>query len=47
MPREGQYLRMQRMHLNVKEYNIYRQAADLISGLAENRLEASEFVEKR
>ena len=47
MPYEEQHLRMQRMRLNVKAHNIYRWATDLISGLAEIRLEASEFVEKR
>jgi trehalose-6-phosphate synthase len=47
MPPDEQRARMQRMRLIVKEHNVYRWAADLISGLAEIRLDAPELVEKR
>src|SRR6185295_1941705 len=45
MPLEERRARMQQMRRTVKEYNIYRWAADLISELAEIRLDAPETVE--
>ena len=39
--------RMQRMRRIVKEHNVYRWAADLISDLSEIRLDAPEFTEMR
>ena len=47
MPPEEQHARMHRMRLTVKEHNIYRWAADLISELSEIRLDAPEPAGKR
>jgi trehalose-6-phosphate synthase len=45
MPPEERRARMQQMRRTVKEHNIYRWAADLISELAEIRLDVPETVE--
>ena len=42
MPPEGRHARMKRMRRTVKEHNVYRWAADLLSELAEIRLDAPE-----
>ncbi len=47
MSPEERQARMQRMRRTVKEHNVYRWAADLISDLAEIRLDAPEFTEMR
>jgi trehalose-6-phosphate synthase len=47
MPLEERHARMQRMHKVVREHNVYRWAAELISELSEIRLEAAEVVETR
>jgi trehalose-6-phosphate synthase len=47
MPPEERHARMQRMRQTVKEHNVYRWAADLISELAEIRLDAPELAETR
>jgi trehalose 6-phosphate synthase len=47
MPPEERRARMQQMRRTVKEHNVYRWAADLISELAEIRLDAPEIVETR
>jgi trehalose 6-phosphate synthase len=47
MPPEERRARMQRMRRTVKEHNVYRWAADLISELAEIRLDAPELTETR
>jgi trehalose 6-phosphate synthase len=47
MPLEERHLRMQRMRNVVREHNVYRWAAELISELSEIRLESPEVVEKR
>jgi trehalose 6-phosphate synthase len=46
MPPEERRSRMQRMRRQVKEHNVYRWAADLISELAELRLDSPEVEEK-
>src|ERR1700733_6210503 len=45
MPTEEQVTRMQHMRANVREYNIYRWAAHLLSDLTEIRIDAPERVE--
>jgi trehalose 6-phosphate synthase len=45
MSEEEQYTRMQRMRHNVREHNIYRWAAHLLSDLTEIRIEIPERVE--
>ena len=45
MPEEEQSTRMQRMRNNVREHNIYRWAAHLLSDLTEIRIEIPERVE--
>ena len=47
MPPEERRTRMKRMRRTVREHNVYRWAADLISELAEIRLDAPELTEKR
>jgi len=47
MPPEEQRARMRRMRQTVKEHNVYRWAADLISELSEIRLDVAEMVETR
>jgi trehalose 6-phosphate synthase len=47
MPLEERHARMQRMHKVVREHNVYRWAAELISELSEIRLESPEVVETR
>jgi trehalose 6-phosphate synthase len=47
MPLEERHLRMQRMREVVREHNVYRWAAELISELSEIRLESPEVLEKR
>ncbi len=47
MPPEERHARMERMRRTVKEHNVYRWAADLISELAEIRLDAPELAETR
>jgi trehalose-6-phosphate synthase len=47
MPLEERQNRMRQMRRTVKEHNVYRWAADLISELAEIRLDASELAEIR
>ncbi len=47
MPIQEQRARMQPMRQIVKERNVYRWAADLISELAEIRLDAPQLAEKR
>ena len=47
MPQEERSLRMRRMRHIVKEHNVYRWAADLISELADIRLSSPEFTETR
>lgn len=47
MPTEERRIRMQQMRRTVKEHNVYRWAADLISELAEVRLDVPEAVETR
>jgi alpha,alpha-trehalose-phosphate synthase [UDP-forming] len=45
MPTEEQVTRMQHMRANVREYNIYRWAAHLLSDLTEIRIDTPERVE--
>jgi trehalose-6-phosphate synthase len=45
MPTEEQTTRMQHMRANVREYNIYRWAANLLSDLTEIRIDTPERVE--
>jgi trehalose 6-phosphate synthase len=45
MPSEEQATRMQHMRTNVREYNIYRWAANLLSDLTEIRIDTPERVE--
>lgn len=47
MPQEERNLRMRQMRRIVKEHNVYRWAADLISELAEIRLDLRELTETR
>ena len=47
MPSEEQRARMRVMRSTIKEHNVYRWAADLISEVAEIRLDASELAETR
>ena len=47
MAPDERHARMQRMRRIVKEHNVYRWAADLISELAELRLDAPEYTESR
>lgn len=47
MPPEEQRARMRRMRQTVKEHNVYRWAADLISELSEIRLDVPEMMETR
>jgi trehalose 6-phosphate synthase len=47
MPFEERHARMERMRRTVKEHNVYRWAADLISELAEIRLDARELAETK
>jgi trehalose-6-phosphate synthase len=47
MPQEERNLRMRQMRRTVKEHNVYRWAADLISELADIRLDAPELTETR
>jgi trehalose 6-phosphate synthase len=47
MPAEERRARMQRMRRVVREHNIYRWAAELISELSEIRLESPEMAETR
>jgi trehalose 6-phosphate synthase len=45
MPDDEQAARMYRMRLKVKDYNVYRWAANLLSDLTEIRIDAQERVE--
>jgi alpha,alpha-trehalose-phosphate synthase [UDP-forming] len=45
MPEEEQIMRMQRMRQNVREHNVFRWAANLLSDLTEIRIEIPERVE--
>jgi trehalose 6-phosphate synthase len=45
MPEEEQARRMQRMRHTVREHNVYRWAANLLSDLTEIRVEPAERVE--
>jgi trehalose 6-phosphate synthase len=45
MPEEEQVMRMQRMRHQVREHNVYRWAAQLLSDLTEIRIELPERVE--
>ena len=45
MPSEEQTTRMQHMRANVREYNIYRWAANLLSDLTEIRIDTPERIE--
>ena len=45
MSSEEQATRMQHMRTNVREYNIYRWAANLLSDLTEIRIDTPERVE--
>jgi trehalose 6-phosphate synthase len=45
MPEEEQAARMRRMRVNVREHNIYRWAANLLSDLTEIRIDTPEGVE--
>jgi len=47
MPSEDRHARMQRMRRVVREHNVYRWAAELISELSEIRLDAPEVTESR
>jgi trehalose-6-phosphate synthase len=47
MPAEERQLRMKRMRRVVREHNVYRWAAELISELAEIRLDSPEMAETR
>jgi trehalose 6-phosphate synthase len=47
MPEAEQAVRMHRMRQVVREYNIYRWAANLLSDLTEIRVDALEHVETR
>jgi trehalose-6-phosphate synthase len=47
MPSEERRVRMQRMRGVVREHNVYRWAAELISELSEIRIEAREMAESR
>jgi trehalose-6-phosphate synthase len=47
MPEAEQSARMHRMRQVVREYNIYRWAANLLSDLTEIRVDALEHVETR
>jgi trehalose-6-phosphate synthase len=45
MPEEEQAQRMQRMRHTVREHNVYRWAANLLSDLTEIRVESAERAE--
>jgi len=45
MPEEEQAMRMQRLRHNVREHNVYRWAAHLLSDLTEIRIEIPERAE--
>jgi len=45
MPDDEQAARMHRMRTKVKEYNVYRWAANLLSDLTEIRIDAQERPE--
>jgi trehalose 6-phosphate synthase len=45
LPEEEQGARMRRMRHNVREHNVYRWAAHLLSDLTEIRIESSERME--
>jgi trehalose 6-phosphate synthase len=45
MPEEEQARRMERMRKNVREHNVYRWAAHLLSDLTEIRIDAPERIE--
>jgi trehalose-6-phosphate synthase len=45
MPSDEQGARMQRMRDSVREHNVYRWAANLLSDLTEIRIDAPERVE--
>jgi trehalose-6-phosphate synthase len=47
MPAEERQARMKRMRRVVREHNVYRWAAELISELAEIRLDSPEMAETR
>jgi trehalose-6-phosphate synthase len=47
MPSEERHARMQRMRRVVREHNVYRWAAELISELSEIRIESQEMAETR
>jgi trehalose 6-phosphate synthase len=47
MPAEERQTRMKRMRRVVREHNVYRWAAELISELAEIRLDSPEMAETR
>jgi trehalose-6-phosphate synthase len=47
MPAEERQTRMKRMRRVVREHNVYRWAAELISDLSEIRVGSSEMVETR
>jgi trehalose-6-phosphate synthase len=47
MSEEEQAVRMQRLRTGVRENNIYRWAANLLSDLTEIRIDAPERVEAR
>jgi trehalose 6-phosphate synthase len=47
MPAEERQMRMKRMRRVVREHNVYRWAAELISDLSEIRIESPEIVETR
>jgi trehalose-6-phosphate synthase len=45
MPEEEQTRRMHRMRINVREHNVYRWAAHLLSDLTEIRIDTPERIE--
>jgi trehalose-6-phosphate synthase len=45
MPEDQQSLRMQRMRQNVREHNVFRWAANLLSDLTEIRIDTPERAE--
>ncbi len=45
MPEDQQSLRMQRMRQNVREHNVFRWAANLLSDLTEIRIDSAERIE--
>jgi trehalose 6-phosphate synthase len=47
MPSEERHARMRRMRTEVREHNVYRWAAELISELSEIRLDTPELAETR